>query len=274
MMNALVRGAGGLIARPVSAAAYPAESVLLQQARARKAAAAPPATSHALHSRRFTSRMSSYFSPSNSLVGTRSSPFGVRAFSTQVAGEGYYNAEEQKHYLRADSSNGDPSKRAFTYLVFSAARFTYSAAIRLIILKFIYSMSASADVLALSTAEVDISGIEEGSQVTIKWRGKPVFIRHRSEEDIKAARTVDMKDLKDPQADEDRVVNPDWLVLIGVCTHLGCVPLSDAGDFHAYFCPCHGSHYDSSGRIRKGPAPANLVVPPYKFLSDETLLIG
>merc|ERR1712100_635846 len=170
---------------------------------------------------------------------------------------------------------GDPSKRAFTYLVLGGARFVYASAARLIAVKFIASMSASADVLALASTEVDIGAIDAGSSVTVKWRGKPVFVRHRTEEEISKASSVPTSSLRDPQEDGDRVKDPEWLVTIGVCTHLGCVPLAGAGDFGGYFCPCHGSHYDTSGRIRKGPAPLNLDIPPYEIdTEEEKLLIG
>ena len=169
---------------------------------------------------------------------------------------------------------GDPSKRAFTYLVLTGGRFIYAAGLRLLVLKFIVSMQASKDVLALASLEVDLSNIEEGSTVTMKWRGKPVFIKHRTEAEIELAASVNTSELRDPETDEERVLEKKWLVLIGVCTHLGCVPLSDAGDYNGWFCPCHGSHYDVSGRIRKGPAPLNMEVPEYKFLEEDKLLIG
>jgi ubiquinol-cytochrome c reductase iron-sulfur subunit len=169
---------------------------------------------------------------------------------------------------------GDPNKRAFTYFVLTGGRFVYTAALRLAILKFVLSMSATKDVLALASLEVDLSKIELGQTVTVKWRGKPVFIRRRTEADIAREAAVDVKSLRDPQADGERTINPEWLVVVGVCTHLGCVPLPNAGDYSGWFCPCHGSHYDSSGRIRKGPAPYNLEVPEYKFLNDSSVLIG
>ncbi|KAJ4834807.1 hypothetical protein Tsubulata_013973 [Turnera subulata] len=169
---------------------------------------------------------------------------------------------------------GDPSKRAFAYFVLSGGRFVYASLVRLLVLKFVLSMSASKDVLALASLEVDLSSIEPGSTVTVKWRGKPVFIRRRTEEDIKLANSVDLGSLRDPQQDIERVKNPEWLVVIGVCTHLGCIPLPNAGDYGGWFCPCHGSHYDISGRIRKGPAPYNLEVPTYSFLEENKLLIG
>ncbi|TQD77966.1 hypothetical protein C1H46_036499 [Malus baccata] len=169
---------------------------------------------------------------------------------------------------------GDPSKRAFAYFVLTGGRFVYASLIRLLILKFVLSMSASKDVLALASLEVDLSSIEPGTTVTVKWRGKPVFIRRRTEDDIKLANSVDVQSLRDPQQDAERVTDPEWLIVVGVCTHLGCIPLPNAGDFGGWFCPCHGSHYDISGRIRKGPAPFNLEVPTYSFLAENKLLIG
>jgi ubiquinol-cytochrome c reductase iron-sulfur subunit len=138
------------------------------------------------------------------------------------------------------------------------------------------SLNPSADVLALSSIEVDLSGVKPGQTVTVKWRGKPVFITNRTENKIKEAREVNIRDLPDPEADQDRVKagHDQWLVTVGVCTHLGCVPLANQGDYDGWFCPCHGSHYDSSGRIRKGPAPKNLHVPPYEFISDTKIRIG
>lgn len=135
-------------------------------------------------------------------------------------------------------------------------------------------MNPSADVLALSSTEVDISAIEPGQSVTVMWRGKPVFIRHRTAAEIQEAQAVNVASLPDPEADADRVQKPEWLIMVGVCTHLGCVPLGQRGDFNGWFCPCHGSHYDTSGRIRKGPAPSNLEVPEYQFVSDTTVRIG
>jgi len=135
-------------------------------------------------------------------------------------------------------------------------------------------MNPSKDVLAMANVEVDLSNIPSGENIAVKWRGKPLFIRRRTEQEIQTARNDDSADLVDPQLDEKRVKDPEWLILLGVCTHLGCVPIAKAGDFGGYFCPCHGSHYDTSGRIRKGPAPKNLEVPPYVFLSDSKVLVG
>jgi ubiquinol-cytochrome c reductase iron-sulfur subunit len=140
-------------------------------------------------------------------------------------------------------------------------------------------MNPAADTLALSTTEVDLSPIEAGQSITVVWQGKPVFIRRRTAAEIKEAQSVKMADLLDPEEDKARVKKPEWLVMVGVCTHLGCIPKGQKGtepkgEFGGWFCPCHGSHYDTSGRIRKGPAPKNLPVPPYEFIKDKTVKIG
>jgi len=135
-------------------------------------------------------------------------------------------------------------------------------------------MNASADVISASRVEVKLSEIPEGSNVTIKWRNKPLFVRHRTDEEVDRERAVDVASLRHQQHDDVRVKNPKWLIVVGVCTHLGCVPIAGMGDFGGYYCPCHGSHYDASGRIRKGPAPENLEVPEYLFLDDNTVLVG
>lgn len=144
---------------------------------------------------------------------------------------------------------------------------------------FLKSMNPAEDTLALGSTEVNIADIEEGQGITVKWRGKPVFIRKRTQEEISEAKAVKLEDLKDPAIDDDRVKKDEWLVLVGICTHLGCVPLGQKitdmkGEYNGWYCPCHGSHYDSSGRIRKGPAPTNLAVPPYSFINDTTIKIG
>src|SRR5690606_35584994 len=148
-----------------------------------------------------------------------------------------------------------------------------------------------ASVLALSTKEVDLSNLAVGQAIKVMWQGKPVFIRHRTEEEIKEAEATPLAALKDETArnfnadpkaqatDENRRINPAYMVVVAVCTHLGCVPLGTAqgetrGEFNGWFCPCHGSHYDLAGRIRKGPAPENLLVPPYEFVSDSVIRIG
>jgi ubiquinol-cytochrome c reductase iron-sulfur subunit len=151
----------------------------------------------------------------------------------------------------------------------------------------INSMNPAADTLALSTTEVDLSALKEGQALTVMWRGTPVFIHYRTQQQIDEARAVNISDLRDPETDQDRFKQsvfdgkdmPQWLIVVGVCTHLGCIPLGQKptdphGEFDGWFCPCHGSQYDSSGRIRKGPAPKNLVVPPYKFTDATHIKIG
>ena len=135
-------------------------------------------------------------------------------------------------------------------------------------------MNPDSSVKALSTTEVDISQIQPGKSITVLWRGKPVFIKRRTSEEISEAQSVSLDELPHPEKDQDRAKKPEWLVMLGICTHLGCVPLSDKGEYNGWFCPCHGSHYDTSGRIRKGPAPTNMEVPKYTFIDDNTIKIG
>jgi len=142
------------------------------------------------------------------------------------------------------------------------------------VLPIISQMNPDSSVKALASIEVDISNIQEGKEMTVLWRGKPVFIKRRTKEEIQKAEQTNMKDLMDPQEDKDRVKKSEWLVVVGVCTHLGCVPIGGKGEYNGWFCPCHGSHYDTSGRIRKGPAPTNLEVPKYEFVSNNKIKIG
>jgi ubiquinol-cytochrome c reductase iron-sulfur subunit len=135
-------------------------------------------------------------------------------------------------------------------------------------------MNPDSSAKALATTEVDVSSVELGKTITVLWRGKPIFIRRRTKEEIEEASAVDLKDLKDPEKDEDRAKNPEWLVMVGVCTHLGCIPLGEKGEYNGWFCPCHGSHYDTSGRVRKGPAPNNLEIPKYEFIDNNIIKIG
>lgn len=148
-----------------------------------------------------------------------------------------------------------------------------AAAAKATVQDFLSSMSASADVLALAKVEVNLAAVPEGKNIIVKWRGKPVFIRHRTAHEIAEARSVPISALRDPETDDQRVKDPSWLIMLGICTHLGCVPIGEAGDYNGWFCPCHGSHYDISGRIRKGPAPLNLEIPEYE-LNDDQLVIG
>ena len=180
----------------------------------------------------------------------------------------------------------EPTRRDFLYLTTGMAGVIGAGALAW---PFIDQMRPNATTLALSTIEVDVSTIEEGMSITVKWRGKPVFIRYRTQKEIEEATAVPLEDLKDPAArnanlapdapalDIDRSAGEgreNWIVMIGSCTHLGCVPLGQAGDYGGWFCPCHGSHYDTAGRIRSGPAPENLPIPPFEFISDTRIKIG
>lgn len=165
----------------------------------------------------------------------------------------------------------ETTRRDFLYIATGAFAAVGAANI---VWPLIDQMNPDASVKALASIEVDISGVEVGQSLTVTWRGKPVFVRHRSTAEITEATETPLDDLIDPQSDADRVQNPEWLIMVGICTHLGCVPLGEAGDFDGWFCPCHGSHYDTSGRIRKGPAPKNLEIPPYEFVGDARIKIG
>ncbi len=139
---------------------------------------------------------------------------------------------------------------------------------------FIDQMNPDSSVKALAKIEVNLNQIELGKSITVLWRGKPVFIKRRTKSEISEAQAVNLNELKDPQKDEDRVKNPEWLVMLGICTHLGCVPLANKGEYNGWFCPCHGSHYYTSGRIRKCPAPVNMEIPKYEFVDNNTIKIG
>jgi len=173
----------------------------------------------------------------------------------------------------AKSNDSLENRAAFTYLMAGATGATGAYAATSLVNGLINSMSASADVLALAKIEIELDAIPEGKACTFKWRGKPLFIRHRTAEEIAREESVDPSTLRDAQHDSERVQDPKYLVVLGVCTHLGCVPIANAGEFGGYYCPCHGSHYDASGRIRKGPAPLNLEVPYYEF-KENLLIVG
>ena len=166
-----------------------------------------------------------------------------------------------------------PTRRDFIHIAAGMATVGGAA---ILAWPFIDQMNPAADTLAMASIDFDLNKVVAGQQVTIKWRGKPLFVRHRTPQEIQRARRDDRASMKDPQPDEDRVKpgKAQWLILIGSCTHLGCVPTFGTGDYGGWFCPCHGSHYDTSGRIRKGPAPLNLAVPEYAFLSDTKVKVG
>ena len=173
----------------------------------------------------------------------------------------------------ASDATSDITKRDFLYVATGAMGAVGAAAA---VWPLIDQLNPDASVLALASIEFDLSTLSEGESVTIKWRGLPMFVRYRTAEEIAQAKAVPLSDLKDPQTDAERVKegHEQWLIMIANCTHLGCVPVGEAGDFGGWFCPCHGSHYDTAGRIRKGPAPLNLIQPEYEFLSDTIVKIG
>jgi ubiquinol-cytochrome c reductase iron-sulfur subunit len=173
----------------------------------------------------------------------------------------------------AATEAAQPARRDFLYIATAAVAAVGTAAS---IWPLISQMNPDASVLALASTEVDLTPIAEGQIVTIKWRGKPVFVSHRTKKAIEEARAVAVNSLPDPQTDQARVKegHDQWLIVVGICTHLGCVPLGHQGQYDGWFCPCHGSVYDTSGRIRQGPAPTNLEVPPYQFASDTKIVIG
>lgn len=186
----------------------------------------------------------------------------------------------------ARNGTREPTRRDFLYLVTGMAGAVGAAASTW---PFIDLMRPDASTLALATIEVDVSSLDEGMSLTVKWRGRPVFIRNRTPKEIEAANAVAIEELKDPVARNANLADDqpatdlarsagdgreNWIVMIGVCTHLGCVPLGQAGDFGGWFCPCHGSHYDTAGRVRKGPAPENLAIPRFEFISEAVVRIG
>lgn len=186
----------------------------------------------------------------------------------------------------SETKASDPSRRDFLYIATGMAGVVGAAGAAW---PFIDQMRPDASTRALSTIEIDISSLEPGMSLTAKWRGRPIFVRNRIPDEIEAAKAVEISELKDPVARNANLAGEqpatdlarsagegkeNWIVMIGVCTHLGCVPLGEAGDFGGWFCPCHGSHYDTAGRIRKGPANENLAIPIYEFVSETTVRIG
>lgn len=182
----------------------------------------------------------------------------------------------RKNYIKA-SDPEDPfnyRSRAFTYAAKIPMWAGLVASTRIIVIYCLSQFMPSKSSLALANVEVEVGDIPMGKTVTIMWRGKPVFLRHRTDSEIEDMRNVPLELLPDPQTDEERLGDGRWAVFLAVCTHLGCVPVIDQGHYNAFFCPCHGSHYDHSGRIRKGPAPLNLEVPPFKMLDEKNMFIG
>jgi len=210
----------------------------------------------------------------NAMAVSPTLPFQARLFSSSSRRSIHIPQPQVPDYSEYINSRDETTGRAVSYVAVGATGVLALASTKALVGDFLKTMSASADVLALGKAEIDLASIPLGKNIIIKWRGKPVFIRHRTPEEIEEANKVDISKLRDPEKDSDRVKKPEWLVILGVCTHLGCVPVGEAGDYGGWFCPCHGSHYDISGRARKGPAPLNLEVPEYSFPEEGKLVIG
>jgi len=237
-----------------------------------RSALRPASASSAL----MTSRLAAPLSIAQS--APRRAPFSTA--EREVSSEERFGYNSVDHYQEEDrlqpGQRGDPTNRTFTYFVHGTSAFLYASIARVTVAKFISTMAASADVLAMSSLEVDLAPIQEGTCVTVKWRGKPVFIRYRNAKEIGLAKADDAisASMRHPEKDAERVKEDKWMIVLGVCTHLGCVPIANSGDYSGWFCPCHGSHYDTSGRIRKGPAPLNLEVPEYRFVGPTKVIIG
>lgn len=198
---------------------------------------------------------------------------GISANDMEVPNFDEYRKSGTKDATKS-SNESEGARKNFTYVMSGSMGVITTYGAMKTVSTFLGYLSASRDVLAMAKIEIKLGDIPAGKNMTFKWRGKPLFIRHRTAEEIEAESSVDVATLRDPEHDTERVKNPEWLVIIGVCTHLGCVPIANAGEFGGYYCPCHGSHYDASGRIRKGPAPLNLEVPYYEFMDEETMLVG
>ncbi len=182
------------------------------------------------------------------------------------------------HTTGAHGETVDDDKRDFIFIATGAAAAAGAASLGW---PLVAQMGKAADTLAAGSIEIDVSKVAEGQQLKMLWRGKPVFVRHRTAKEIAAAEATNVAECPDPQPDSERLipkadgsVDPRFLVMIGVCTHFGCIPVGEAGDFDGWYCPCHGSHYDTSGRIRKGPAPKNMEIPEYTYISDTVIKVG
>jgi ubiquinol-cytochrome c reductase iron-sulfur subunit len=218
---------------------------------------------------------SSLIGPNLTVSNSFTKSMGLRSSHTDVK---VPNFDEYRSSLTEDPTKSSKvtadDRHTFSYISTFGVGLAAAYGAKAIVHDIVANVAPSADVLALAKIEVKLADIPEGKNVTVKWRSKPLFIRHRTAAEIEKESGVALGDLRDPQADVDRVQKPEWLVLLGICTHLGCVPLANAGDYNGYFCPCHGSHYDASGRIRKGPAPLNLEIPPYEIDEDDLLVVG
>jgi len=206
-------------------------------------------------------------------LGVATSVRSIHAGNVDVPDFSYYRRSAVQS-PSAKSGDSAADRMSYSYVMAGGLGLGGAYAAKSLVSHFVMSWSASQDVLAMAKIEVKLGDIPEGKNMTFKWRGKPLFIRHRTANEIAEVSAVDPASLRDPQTDAERVKDAEWLIILGVCTHLGCVPIANAGEFGGYYCPCHGSHYDASGRIRKGPAPLNLEVPYYEFPEEGLVIVG
>jgi len=275
-MQSVVRAASlGQLAR-VSASAVPSATALVKDAPIPAGAApvvvqapATPLTSYSMSKHLLTGSQVRV----SSGLGVTSQVRAYHAGNMDVPDFTYYRRSAVKD-PSAKSSETAEERMAFSYVMAGGFGLGGAYGAKALVNQFLSTWSASQDVLALAQIEIKLADIPEGKNMTFKWRGKPLFIRHRTAQEIEECVAVDPATLRDPQTDAERVKDAEWLVILGVCTHLGCVPIANAGEFGGYYCPCHGSHYDASGRIRKGPAPLNLEVPFYEFPEEGLLVVG
>jgi ubiquinol-cytochrome c reductase iron-sulfur subunit len=274
-MQSVVRAASiGQLAR-ASASAVPGNTAVSAAVPASSPApvvqpSALPLTSYSM-GKLLTGREGQLRVSSGTGVGTQIRSY--HAGNVEVPDFSYYRRSATKDPTSSNKASSE-GRQGFSYVMAGGLGVLGAYSAKSVVNQFVSSWSASQDVLALAKIEIKLADIPEGKNMTFKWRGKPLFIRHRTAEEIAQCRAVDPASLRDPQADEERVKDAEWLVILGVCTHLGCVPIANAGEFGGYYCPCHGSHYDASGRIRKGPAPLNLEVPEHEFMEDGMLVVG
>jgi len=224
------------------------------------------------------------YSMSKLLPGTASQTRIVSGIGVSTQVRSLHNdmaVPDFSYYRRSDSLNpshknaeSQGKRTSFTYIQSGALAIGSAYSGKVLVNHFIGTMAPAQDVLAMAQIEIKLADIPEGKNMVFKWRGKPLMVRHRTAEEIDIERAVDVATLRDPQTDEERTKDAEWLVILGVCTHLGCVPIANAGEFGGYYCPCHGSHYDACGRIRKGPAPLNLEVPIYEYPEEGLLVVG
>lgn len=207
----------------------------------------------------------------------RFSPHNFRpaGYAENVPNPDSINSDAHPDFREYRLPEGHADRRPFMYFLSAGYFFIGASMVRSMICKMVHFWWIPKDVMAAGTTEVDLSSIKVGQQVVVKWRGKPVFVKHRTSQEIDRAKKDDelCDTMKDPQLDSERAPRPEWLINIGVCTHLGCIP-TEGGSYNGWFCPCHGSHYDISGRIRQGPAPANLEIPPYEFVTENVVRLG